>query len=127
MIKLTHVAFTGTRYIGATRLESFEIDRPPNPLKDWRIALRGQTVLMISPAGWLHNHPARRDAKEPRVVLEFPRSEVMLRWECAAEHDADAVAKGITKYESQPFGWQPRPIEPEKSLLAQVPPHQVGD
>jgi hypothetical protein len=124
-LKLHSISFTGLRVISGIRLESFEIDRP-GAFKDWRVALRGQTLLLISPPGWTSSTPSTRDREQPCFVLEIPRSDVILRWR-SDDADIDLIAKGLPKYDSGQLGWTPAPVESDKAILAQVPAHQVGD
>lgn len=124
-LKLHSITFAGLRIIAGIRLESFELDKP-GAFKDWRVVLRGPTLMLISPAGWTHSQPSKRDTKASSVVIEIPRADVILRW-TSDEADVDLIAKGVTKYESAPLGPPLPAIDPEKSILSQVPAHQVGD
>lgn len=100
----------------------------PGVLKDWRIILRGPSMFLVSPPGWTLNEArnARRDPKGPVQMYEVARSNVYFQWEAADDLDIEAVLKG-GKYESEPLGFKPTPIEDDKPILAQIPPSQIGD
>lgn len=123
-LKLQSVSFAGQRIICGVRIEqTIECDRPPPPLKDWRILVRGAHLVMISPPGWTPSNPATREEKGPRVAVEIARSEAILKW----SGDEAELTRIVKEYDSQPLGWQPKPVDAEKPLLEQIPPGQVGD
>ena len=37
------------------------------------------------------------------------------------------VVEFVIAFESTPLGWKPAPVEPEKSILSQIPAGQIGD
>lgn len=115
--------------IRAGDLTTLDCDNPPTQLCDWKIVLRGQTVYFVSPPGWTvgENRATRqRDPKAPSVVYEAPRDGVFLEWHATGEADIEALMKG-GKFESDPLGWKPLPVEADKPILAQIPPGQMGD
>lgn len=130
-VKLVGLTFGAAPRIAGIRsgdLIAIDVDKPTAALKDWRISIRGQTVLFISPPGWTPASatvPSKRDPKGPCVVHEVPRAEVFLQWE--SDGDVDAIVKGIAKYDTQPLGWMPAPVASDKPILAQIPAGQVGD
>ncbi len=138
-IKLTGVSFGVTPRVPGVRsgdLAAIDCDNPPSSLKDWRIAVRNQSVFFISPPGWLPanaGRPRDRDPQGPSVVHEVPRSEAYLQWQFeGASWDAEAPVldtyfKDVNKHTTPPLGWKPAPIETDKPILPQIPAGQVGD
>lgn len=130
-IKLTGISFGVTPRIPGVRsgdLAAIDCDNPSAALKDWRIILRPQSVFFISPPGWLPNNagrPNERDPKGPIIVHEVPRTEAYLQWQ--SDEDLEAFFKVTNKYESQPLGWKPAPVEAPRSILSQIPANQLGD
>lgn len=127
-MKLASLSFNAVPRMPGMRpgdLTTIDVDKPGDALLGWKLALRGQQVFFISPPGWQRDRSAKRDAKGPVTVFEVPRSEITFCW-TGAPDEIDAILKG-GKYDSEPFGWQPTPIEPDKPLLAQVPAGQMGD
>lgn len=105
---------------------TIDVDKPGDALKGWRISIRGQQVFFISPSGWVRDrNDKRKNEKGPTIVIEVPRAEVVFYWEGAAD-ELEAILKG-GKYDSDPFGWQPPGLMPDKPILAQVPAGQMGD
>lgn len=47
---------------------------------DWRVAVRGPSVLVISPAGWTTGKPPHEWTHTQRTIVEIPRSRCTLRW-----------------------------------------------
>jgi hypothetical protein len=131
MPKLKAITFDRAPKIPGIRagdLSSFECDNPPATLRDWKIVLRGASLYFISPPGWKVGdlRPQARDAKGSIIVHEVPRDDAFLQWAAADDADVEAVLKG-GKYESEPLGYKPVPVEADKPLLAQIPPGQLGD
>lgn len=131
MLKLTKITFENTPRIPGLRtgpLTELDCDNPPTPLKDWRILVRPQAIVLVSPPGWTTSsqRPAERDPKGPIVMHEIPRAGAYLHW-TGDEADIEAVAKA-GKYDTGVLGAvKPAPIAPERSILSQVPPGQMGD
>lgn len=113
--------------IRAGDLSTLELDNPAAPLRGWRIALRGQSVFLISPPGWSPRNqttPATRDPKGPIVVHQIPAADVFFHWE-GDPAEIDSMLKGnFSKHESPPFGPPPQ-AAPEPA--APIPPGQTGD
>jgi hypothetical protein len=133
MPKLKTVTFDHAPKIPGIRpgdLSTIDCDNPPSTLKDWKIVLRGGSMYLISPPGWSNreeNRATKRDPKGPSVVHEIPRTGVYLQWITTGADDLDALFKNGGKYESEPLGFKPVPVEEDKPILSQIPPGQMGD
>lgn len=130
MLKLNKITFDRTPRIPGLRsgdLSEMDCDNPPVALKDWNVIVRAQAIFLVSPRGWINasQRPADRDPKGPVTIHEIPRASAFLHWS-GDEADLEAVTKGA-KYETGPLGPKPPAIEPTRSILAQVPPSQLGD
>lgn len=130
-MKLASLSFKAIPRLPGIRpgdLVTIECDKPPEALKGWRVSIRGQQVFLISPPGWDRDRSIKvRDANGPATIFEIPRAEVLFVWSCAAD-EVEMVLKG-GKHDSEPFGPPPAPmtIDAEKSILAQIPPNEIGD
>lgn len=156
MIKLVSVNFTTTpRMPGLcpTDLGSFTTEKPGDALKNWRIVIRGGQVFFVSPPGWTPDQSSRsrgRLKSEGTITVHGPvaLSEVYLEWRVVPEpspidpknptkeqepfdvraaRELDLLYKGIGKYESEPFGFEPAPVMADKPILEQIPAGQMGD
>jgi hypothetical protein len=125
--KITFARVPALPGIRAGDLSSLDCDNP-GVLKDWRLVLRGPSVFLISPAGWgpSENRGTKRDPKGPVTMYEIPRVDVFLQWAAGDEADIEAVLKG-GRYDSEPLGWKPTPVESDKPILSQIPASQLGD
>lgn len=127
--KITFARIPALPGIRAGDLSTLDLDNPAAPLRGWRLALRGPSVFLISPPGWNPSNqttPQSRNPNGPVIVHQIPAAEVFFHWEGSAA-DIDTMLKtGMNKFESQPFG-PPTPVAPDKPILEQVPPGQVGD
>jgi hypothetical protein len=106
-----------------------DLDNPPSSLKDWKLVLRGGSMYLISPPGWTtqESRANMRNPNGPSVVHEIPRTDAFLHWITNDAADLDALFKNGGKYESQPLGWKPAPVEDDKPILSQIPPSDIGD
>lgn len=125
--KLLSITFKATPRMPGVRasdLATIDVAKPGDALKGWKVAIRGQQVFFMSPAGWTRDqNEKKRDPHGPATVFEIPRAEVYFEWQGSAE-EFEALYKG-GKWESPPFGPPPRP--PEERPEAAVPPNQLGD
>lgn len=127
-MKLATISFNAIPRMPGMRpgdLVTIDVDKPGDALDGWKVSIRGQQVFFISPQGWKRDRSATRDPKGPITVFEVPRSEITFCWTGGVE-EIEAILKS-GKYDSDPFGFQPTPISPDKPLLAQVPSSQLGD
>lgn len=129
-MKLVSISFKAIPRMPGVRpndLVSLVCDKPNDALRDWRVAIRGQQVFFISPAGWDTDRSVRRqlDGAGPVTVFELPRAEVFFQWQGTAD-ELEALFKG-GKYESPPFGWQPPTVVADKPIIEQIPLSQMGD
>jgi hypothetical protein len=74
---------------------------PNFKVRGFRVAIRGPAVFLVSPPGWVVGHPlASFDAKGPRRVIEVPRSECVLQFEC---DDLESIDK-LQRFDAPPMG-----------------------
>lgn len=129
-MKMISISFNAVPRLPGVRpgdLITIDCARPSEALKNWRVQIRGQQVFLISPPGWVRDQNIKaRDPKGPVTVFEISRADVAFQWEAPTPEALEAVLKG-GKYESEPFGFSPAPVAPDKSILSQVPAGQVGD
>lgn len=131
-MKLASLSFKAIPRLPGVRpgdLVTIECDKPTEALKGWSVSVRGQQVFLVSPPGWVRDQSVKnRDMKGPVTIFEIPRAEVIFMWSCMPD-EVEASLKG-GKYDSEPFGPPPAPLIPidaEKSILAQIPPNEIGD
>lgn len=76
-----------------------DMSQPADKLLGWKLSLRGPAVYLVSPPGWAPNklRAHERDPKGPHLVIEVPRTDVVLYWE------GDASVDALAKYDSPPM------------------------
>ena len=128
MIKLKSVSFESSpRLPGIRAGDTIDCDNPRDHLKNWRVMVRGTIVYFVSPPGWHPSQPKSQwDPNGPATICDIPRDTVFLCWLANDAAEVETVLKG-GKFESTPLGWKPAPVEPEKSILSQIPAGQIGD
>jgi hypothetical protein len=92
---------------------------PPNNLKGWRVVIRGPSVFLVSPPGWIPGEPmVRYDPKGDTHAFEVPRALCTFRWSSV---DFDAVAK----HEAPPMG-MPAEVLSDEELERATAPRKVA-
>lgn len=122
--KITFIKICAIPGIRAGDLSELRCDNPAEVWRGWRVALRGASVILISPRGWMPGRrPAEWDPADPAVIHEVPRSNCIMHW-TGLDQDVEDIVKG--KFISPPLGAPLEKVEP-RSLLAQLPPQPEGD
>lgn len=130
-MKLVSISFKAIPRMPGVRpgdLVNLVCDKPTDGLRDWRVAIRGQQIFFISPQGWHTDRSLRRPPSSdggPITVFEISRAEVFFQWEGAAD-ELEALFKG-GKFESPPFGYEPKQVVADKPIIEQIPAAQMGD
>lgn len=131
-IKLRKIVFdrapTKLPGVRAGDLTDLDLDNPPPALHGWRISVRGASMHMISPPGWHQSNstnPERRDPEGPVLVVEVPRTDVFFYWEVPAD-ETEAFFKN-TRFDGPVLGPPKQIVTGEGSILANIPPGQLGD
>jgi len=94
------IGFTIDRNISRLgNLGTVDMAAPLDKLAGWSISLRGPAAYLISPPGWAPNKTRahERPPKGPRLVVEVPRTDLVLYWE------GDASVDALAKYDSGPM------------------------
>ncbi len=129
-MKLLSISFNAVPRMPGLRpgeVSTIDVVKPNDAIRGWRLSIRGQQVFFISPPGWQRDHEKNRnrDPHGPITVFEVSRADVTFQWQGTPDELETILKSG--KYDSpEPFGGLP-PIAADKPLLAQVPPHQMGD
>lgn len=133
-MKLVSITFKQTPRLSGLRADatsSLDIDNVQGSLYGWRILVRGPMLYLVSPKGWTKQtatQPRLRDKNGPRVVHAIPTADAYLQW-LVDDNEIDAVTKGGLKYDTDELGPK-TPIlieDDEASILAKIPPHDLGD
>lgn len=109
--KLISITFLPLPMFHGRSLTLVRCQAPEPSLLGWRLSLRGPTVWLISPPGWVYGKPREALAqKGSRTAYSVPTASCILRWEIGAMEDVDK----LSKYDSDAFEMVAAPDGGEK-------------
>lgn len=129
MPRLVSISFTTSPRLPGMHGAPLSFDLPirTGPLKDWKIALRAETILLRSPPGWFAGQtPVQRRTEEQSTdvtVYEVPREWAALQWSWG---DGEQPCEVTEWDEPRPMGVNMRAVIPPDVVATPAVQYPAG-